>query len=202
MRALSLWLLLIWAALPVAGQPFPALYDVTGVTANDVLNIRSEPSARSAILDGFGPFDRDIEVVGTDPTGKWARVFSGEQMGWASLRYLSRQPGQDGGMLPERIQCHGTEPFWDLDFQADHTTVLDRLGAEELSYEMSPLAMALNAPDIHGAIGTGPQGAMTISVTRDACNDGMSDLDFGLAVTVIYESAFGADILSGCCSLN
>ncbi|WP_147126615.1 COG3650 family protein [Shimia ponticola] len=202
MRALRAWSLCLLLASPALGDPFPALYDVTGVASNDVLNIRAEPSARSPVLDHFAPFERDVEVIGTDSSGKWARVAAGEQMGWSSLRFLARQAGQDGGFLPEQLFCHGTEPFWNLDFQADHTTVLDRLGSDSLSYEMSPLAMAANAPNTHGALGHGALGAMTLSVTRQSCNDGMSDLVFGLSATVIYEDTFGADVLSGCCSLR
>ena len=193
---------LFLVAHAASAQQFPALYDVKDVASNDVLNVRAGPSAQDPIIDRFAPFETDIEVLGTDPSGRWARVHAGEQMGWSSLRYLARQTGQNGGLLPERLLCHGTEPFWNLDFQADHSTVLDRLGAEPLEYEMSPLAMAHNAPLTHGAIGKGLQGAITIAVSRQSCNDGMSDLEFGLGVIVIYESAFGADVLSGCCSLN
>lgn len=202
MRALSTLCLCVVLAGPVSGDPFPALYDVTGVASNDVLNIRAEPTARAPILDRFGPFDRDVEVLGTDASGKWGRVHAGERMGWSSLRFLTRQPDQDGGLLPEQLFCHGTEPFWNLDFQADHTTELDRLGSDPLQYDMTPLAMAQNAPNTHGAIGSGPQGAITLGITRQMCSDGMSDLEFGLSATVIYESTFGADVLSGCCSLR
>lgn len=61
----------------LAQDIYPALHDVTGVAADDVLNIRSEPSASSPIIGTFSPFETDVEVVALSPDGGWGRVNAG-----------------------------------------------------------------------------------------------------------------------------
>ena len=192
----------ITAVCGAAAQGYPALYDVTGVAANDVLNVRQGPSANTPIIDRLEPFETDVEVLRLDPTGRWARVAAGEQMGWASLRFLERQAGQFRDTMADQLWCHGTEPFWDLNFVAGGDTRLGRLDAEPLVYEMSPLAPAAGRVDAFGALGRGPSGVLSISVTPQSCSDGMSDLEFGLATILIFDGVFGTDVLSGCCSLR
>ncbi|MGR3466510.1 MAG: SH3 domain-containing protein, partial [Shimia sp.] len=87
-----LLVLLFWPAM-VTGQQLPALFDVTGVRADDVLNIRTEPTARAPIIGSFAPDETAIEVLERSPSGTWGRVRYGEQMGWSSLRFLERRPG-------------------------------------------------------------------------------------------------------------
>jgi hypothetical protein len=91
-RILSLILALL-VAMPAAAQDLPALFRVTGVAANDVLNIRAEPSARAAIIGSFRPDAGGIEVVALSADGRWGLVNSGEQAGWSSMRYLMHQGG-------------------------------------------------------------------------------------------------------------
>lgn len=57
--ALILWL----AAGPAAAQDLPAVYDVAGVAADDVLNVRAEPSAEAPVLRTLAPDAGGIEVV-------------------------------------------------------------------------------------------------------------------------------------------
>ena len=203
MRALNiLSLLLACLSSGAAAQEFPALFDVVKVESTDVLNIRAKPTASAPILDHLAPFERDIEVLGKDATGKWGRIQAGEQMGWASLFYLARQPGQDNGSLPEHLWCAGTEPFWVLEFQAHGDTVLDRFDAKPQSYDMPPLAMAAGTPAAHGSLGRGKAGILALSVVRTHCSDGMSDIEFGLESVVITDDAFGTEVLHGCCNLR
>ena len=62
MRALALLLAL---ALPsgAAAKGLPALHDVTGVAADDVLNVRARPDASAPVLGALTPDATGVEVV-------------------------------------------------------------------------------------------------------------------------------------------
>ncbi len=94
-----------------AAQEMPSLHDVTGVAADDVLNVRSGPDAGSARIGALAPGATGVEVIELSGTG-WGRVNVDEGSGWVSLRYLARQPDQPP--VPDRLTCFGTEPFWSL----------------------------------------------------------------------------------------
>ena len=61
---------------------------VTGVAANDVLNIRERPSASSAIRGFIPPNACYIEVLGR--SGNWYRISYRGTVGWVNGRYLTR----------------------------------------------------------------------------------------------------------------
>ena len=71
-------LTLLFLALPAQAQDFPALYAVTGVAADDVLNIRSRPDAGAPIIGALAPDSTGVEVLGR--SGNWALVSAGEGM--------------------------------------------------------------------------------------------------------------------------
>ena len=73
-----------------AGE-FPALFSVTGVAANDVLNIRETASASADKLGALQHNAKNVEVVAVDDARKWALVNTGETAGWVAFRYLARQ---------------------------------------------------------------------------------------------------------------
>ncbi|MEO1155590.1 MAG: SH3 domain-containing protein, partial [Pseudomonadota bacterium] len=52
-----------------AAQGYPALFDVTGVASDDVLNIRSAPSATAEIIGTLAHNETGVEVVGEGPAG-------------------------------------------------------------------------------------------------------------------------------------
>lgn len=115
MRPTALLLLLILAAPAHATQEYilPTLFDVTGVAADDVLNIRQLPDADAPIIGTLSPDAKGIEVV--EDTGGWGRVNSGEGSGWVSMRYMAyRTDVWHEGALPDGFSCFGTEPFWSL----------------------------------------------------------------------------------------
>ena len=72
-----------------AVQEIPAImYRVTGVASDDVLNIRTEPSARSPIMGSFNHRARSIEVIGVDSGSRWVLVLFGSQTGWVHGAFL------------------------------------------------------------------------------------------------------------------
>ena len=62
MRYLVALFVLICASAATA-QDFPALYRVTDVAANDVLNIRAQPQASAPVIGSFRPGQRGVEVM-------------------------------------------------------------------------------------------------------------------------------------------
>ncbi len=64
-------------------------FEVTGVAANDVLNIRQKPSGSSGKV-GFLEHNRAVvEILKTNQSGRWGYVQAGEMMGWTSMQYLT-----------------------------------------------------------------------------------------------------------------
>ena len=109
------------APLAADVERFPALYQVTGVRSDDILNIRREPSATSAKIGAFAFDQSEIEVVDLSTDEKWALINFEGQSGWTAVLYLQLMAGQPFENLPEGMLCSGTEPFWDLRFGQNAT---------------------------------------------------------------------------------
>lgn len=192
--------LAVLLAAPVAAQDLPALYRVAGVAANDVLNVRAEPSARAAILSGFAPGAGGIEVVALAEGGRWGQVNLGESTGWVSMRFLTREAdaGWRSGSVP--MQCFGTEPFWSLRlFLPSHRAEFHTPdnGGMELVTDAGALPSTAFPPTLAIPFAGAREG---MAVVRPAaCSDGMSDGQWGLEAQLYFRGQ--TDGLSGCCSL-
>ncbi len=208
-RLLSMLVLL----LPVnaaAQDTFPALYDVAGVAANDVLNVRAEPSAQSEVIGAFAPLETGVEVIALSDDGSWGRVNIGEQAGWAAMRFLARQPGQSAvdwsaGLAPMTLACFGTEPFWGLALMPDETfefTDPFQGDGTPMSGPYTPLAPSASSVK-RGFVGTmsGSPNTLTGLITREICSDGMSDQVYGFALDLIRSDPSGNRLDAGCCRL-
>jgi len=194
MRALAL-LLMSTSTCFAAEVGWPALYDVTGVAADDALNIRSAPNAGSAAVGALAPDATDIEAVSTSPDGKWVQISTPNGTGWAALAYLVRQPGQTDDALPEFTECFGTEPFWSLERGPDGT--LQFSTPEE---RRAPLPVDWSAtPASHRHRMAFVAGTMVGTVAREMCSDGMSDRLFGLEVTLTDIDR--RQVWWGCCTI-
>lgn len=200
MRALSaaLALTLALAAPASATQEYilPTQFDVTGVAADDVLNIRAEPSASAPIIGTLAPDATRIEV--TEERRGWARVNTGERAGWVSARYLAyRVDVWDEGRLPAAFSCYGTEPFWSL---------APRDGALVLSTPETPETRFLVSAVLSTGVFRDPtrvvvaEGASLTAVPQQ-CSDGMSDRIFGLRALLTLTGE-APQLLSGCCSIQ
>lgn len=203
-QGLLIGLFLGVAAPAVATQEYilPTLFDVTGVAANDVLNIRAAPNAGAEIIGTLEPNARDIEVVGHDATGQWARINTGERTGWAALRFLSYQVDVwTPGTLPQTLQCVGNEPFWLFRPQGDDVvfSTPDRPGAV-MRIERVVSSGIFRDPRRSLSVQSESR-RMTAVIVPMACSDGMSDRSYGLDVTLILEEGDEAQMLTGCCSI-
>jgi uncharacterized membrane protein len=194
--------LLLHGGLATAGPVLPSLHDVTGVAADDALNVRAGPTTDAPVVGTLAPGATRIEVVAVDPSGHWGAVNLGESAGWAALRYLTERPDAwTPGALPESLSCFGTEPFWSLRRRAETMVFETPEGARTLA-----IAAALDtgiAGDVRRAVELA-DGIIraTATIAPGACSDGMSDRRFGLATMVVIAEGGGAPrLLTGCCSI-
>lgn len=199
------------AAVSVAGlggaahaqTALPDLYTVSGVAANDVLNVRAAPDAKSSVLGELAPGMRDVEVVEIDASRKWARVNLRERAGWVSMQFLTAQDSAwVQGALPQTLACHGTEPFWSLRNTSTGLT-LSAPGKDDRNLETRKVMDRGFEGDRTRAIIAGDAtGRVTAVVQPGLCTDGMSDRSFGLTAILVMDGAGAASSMySGCCSI-
>ncbi len=199
MRLLVLALLIPNA---LAAQSLPALYDVTGVASNDVLNIRAKADAGAALRGSLPPDATAVEVVALSPDGAWGQVNTAEATGWVALRFLHRQDRPDWFALQSSLVCSGTEPFWTLylDPKSAHINTPDEEGPElDL-----PAIWPGSTHNQTTAVQYASEDANGVAVLRgQACSDGMSDQSFGISVDLFQAASPGhpAQTLHGCCNL-
>lgn len=196
----------LFAALPAradSGVVLPAIADVTGVAASDVLNVRAEPNADSAVLSELAPTATGIEIVGFDPSGAWARVSAGEASGWVSGRFLRlRTDTWQPGALPDTLVCVGTEPFWSLRRTAQGVEFSTPENRRALDLRVV-LDRGIAQEPMRALIAGDKDGRLTAVIRPEACSDGMSDRAFGLSGTLIIDgSAAASRMLTGCCSIG
>ncbi len=181
---------LLWA------DDFPALYDVTGVASDDVLNLRADASASSDIIGALAHNSRNIEVIST--SGNWGQVNSDEGTGWVSLRYMARQEPNQDYALAQQLGCYGTEPFWDAEFTQGQKV---QFTSPEGGYETTGVGLMVPASGVSGlwALAFGDSVA---TLRREMCSDGMSDRQFGFSVALYHNHDGEIALLSGCCSIT
>lgn len=197
-----LLVLLALAAGPAAAtqDAWPALFDVTGVAANDVLNVRARPDASAPIVGTLAPDARNVEVIRADEHYRWGLVNIGEGTGWASLAYLARHPGQWDGHIPASLSCSGTEPFWSLDLSPSSIR-LDGVDLPARDFGAGLRESASNRRDRWSFRAWDEGTSLTGVVISTDCSDGMSDRSYGLSLDLILSTETGFDHYAGCCSL-
>ncbi|MBE2276614.1 MAG: SH3 domain-containing protein [Rhodobacteraceae bacterium] len=192
---------LVLLAAPAGAEVFPGLARVTGVAADDVLNVRAEPSASAAILATIAPGTEGIEVLEVSGNGKWALVPLPEGSGWVARRFLQTMP-QDPASLLRPMRCTGTEPFWTMEIAG--------FGGTWSTPEEQGVVLALPvteaAPEGWFALAEDPVRGhgLSLIVTRGSCSDGMSDRRFGLTALIFdkdYRNGRNR-IWQGCCTLD
>lgn len=193
--ALCLGLCLALAA-PVSAQQLPATYSVSGVAANDVLNIRAAPSADAPVLGSFDPFRINIEVLALSDDGRWGMVPLPEGNGWVAMRFLDLQPATAG--LPRPFVCGGTEPFWTVGLYPGGDEYVTPEGRQDLALIAENVAADGYMATLSGEDGT----EWTMLVDREMCSDGMSDRVFGWKTLIFRAGMSENTLLSGCCTMD
>jgi len=196
---------LLGLALPVQAETaLPALHDVTGVAANDVLNIRQSPDAASPVLGSLGPGARDVEIVAVSADGKWGQINAGEGAGWVALRYLAPQDRPAWHSLQTPLLCFGTEPFWSVELNVQTGdapfSMPENMGIEGRITQAWPGEDWNPTAALRLAMGKGESFA---ALRAEACSDGMSDRAFGIRIDLFGTPFAGGQSarLTGCCSL-
>ncbi len=191
----------ILGAAAASAQTLPQLYDVQNVASDDVLNIREEASASTAIIGTLSHDARGVEVVAVNDAGTWGQVNTGERAGWVNLRYMAERGVHiDNFNLPEGLACFGTEPFWSLQ-NIGGAMHFDRIDAAGVDFDLWIAQDSGIAEDLRRMVHmAGIGGPATAFIYPAACNDGMSDRAYGLALSLM--TAPDAPMLSGCCTLS
>ena len=195
-------LTLLFALLPglaaAADETFPALYDVTGVTAPDTLNVRAAPGSGAEKTGALAHDAKAVEV--TAVSDGWGRINLGEASGWVYMRYLARRPGQDGLFL-RPARCFGTEPFWSLEFPPGQVVFRtpDLPPVTLIPFEPQQTNRYSGSYAFTAMTNVGPSFGV---LRRAECNDGMSDRDYGLAADFIHPGPTGVMHYTGCCVLS
>lgn len=198
----AIFALCIAASPALATQEYilPTLFDVTGVAAGDVLNIRAAPDASAAIIGALAPEATGIEVV--EQRGNWGRVNTSEQSGWVSMRFLNyRTDVWEPGALPAGFTCQGTEPFWSLRAEGG-TLIWEQPEGQDSYSDLKTLDDGIFRSPRRALIAGQEGHRITAMVEPALCSDGMSDRAYGLSASVIVEGASardGAQLYTGCC---
>lgn len=192
-------LILMLSASALTAEELPAQFSVSGVAADDVLNIRQAPGAHSAKIGALEPYTTNVEVLALSDNGRWGRIGMPEGNGWVAMRYLSRQEVPEGQVIPRPLSCLGTEPFWRIGLLA-RGDEYERMGEDRVDLELVEERPGENGfqADLRAEDGT----TYSLVVTRGLCSDGMSDREFGWSGTLFIDRANGAETLNGCCSLD
>lgn len=190
----------ISAAADSIAPTFPALYSVTGVEADDQLNIRAAPDGVSEIIGQLANDATDVEVFALSRKGQWALLNSGETSGWVALRFLVPQPESRNALgLPNGLVCSGTEPFWDMRFLDEGALTL-RTPETETQHALVSTAPSADYVRIaetgYRFVWQSEPGDVTAHILPGHCSDGMSDRTYGLH----YIDNQGPRV--GCCSLR
>lgn len=183
---------------------FPQLGDVVNVEADDVLNVRLEPDHTSEVIGSLAPNARSIEIVGTDESGKWGLINSGEGSGWVRLSFLaiSDQPRWHEFATP--MTCFGTEPFWDFAINAGATeAVYTDYDEKDHPFPIDWTSdIAARLPGIIGMGSNDPEMGFSAIIENQMCHDGMSDRENALRIRLFIHEDGSSYGLDGCCGLT
>ncbi|PIE16170.1 MAG: peptide-binding protein [Rhodobacterales bacterium] len=193
---------LILSLLPglAFAQGFPATHNVVGVAADDVLNIRPTPGTSGAPIGALAPDAVGVEVIRVTPDGRWGLVNVPGGSGWVSMRFMTRD-GQHQG-FPAPASCSGTEPFWSLTLERSGTVTFTPMDGVPTVFTTQKRLTAIGMLGRYGLVARSAQGALHATISQSACNDGMSEMEYGLTVDAIIRDADGYHLWSGCCALT
>ena len=191
-------------ALPVLVQAEPSYHRVVGVAIDDVLNVRSEPSASSADIGDLAYDAHRIEALEFDSTGNWARIALNERDGWVATRFLTRDevPTLGETTLPQGLICGGTEPFWALGLygtDARYSHPVD--GDSDFAFDSIVTAEGRLGSPALVTLATEDSRVIEATILGATCFDGMSDRSYGWTITMQLIALGQRRFLSGCCQL-
>ena len=191
-------LLLLLALFPSLAAADPTYHRVTGVAADDTLNVRAAPSASSADIGDLAHDQTGIEVSALDASGKWAQIVWQEGNGWIATRFLATDAvaSVGGTGVPDGLFCGGTEPFWGLDLTQTTARFYNLGGDTEMAVTGAAVAEGrMSSPAVIG-FSDGD-----VIVSGGSCSDGMSDRTYPWRAELLLTQGGTRRFLSGCCHL-
>ena len=203
------WLMVALALSLLGGQAHAAdaLFSVTGVAQNDVLNVRVQPHPSAEKMWTLPHDTTGVQAMGTPRIvggAEWRQIRIGSQTGWVNARFLTLQRATS---TPEPIffraplSCSGTEPFWGFQLTGK-TGVLDSLSHGKTTLQFDTVRSPGGIPIIWSFRGRqASTNASVIAVLEEtnACSDGMSDLTYQYSIRLdVADGPFFA----GCCNAH
>lgn len=183
---------------------YPALYDVTGDAANDLLQVRSGPSANTVSVATLPPDAKRVEVLGLSEDGKWAEVTVGEVPGWAAARYLMARPGGEWWAEAAQLRCYGTEPFWRISIDtAAKTAIYNALDGIDKPMAIDRMWTHYYASPASATFGIRFSDRNAIAMLQGKiCSDGMSERNYGISIDLFLTDDDSLDLgWHGCCTI-
>ena len=210
-----LFLALVTVVLFAAQTTAPAHaldeYRVIGVAANDSLNMRDDVAFAGSIsetpiigtipADGTGILATGVTVkVGS---GLWREVHYAGFSGWVNARFLERVGRRFDDILPEDMDCQGTEPFWSLRIRGGQAVYMHET---KIGYSVAARTQPANRNTVLWAITLVRQGsrAERIALVREEiCDTGMSAHEFPYSALILgaEPDIYELGPYMGCCSM-
>lgn len=195
--------------LPARAEP--AVYAVTRVDDNDVLNVRESADHTAPIVSTLAHDAQSIQLTGQSQNigdAVWVEIALADKTGWVNKHYLKEMgtpqaPDTSSPATDDRfsspLTCSGTEPFWALDVNAMRGT-LDALSEGRIDLEFETVRPAQGVPVVWSFRGrdirTGNPAFALLEETRQ-CSDGMSDLAYKYSIRLDIENG---PFFAGCCN--
>lgn len=181
----------------------PGYYRVTGVAADDTLNVRAAPDAGSEDIGDLAHDQTAVEVIDTDDSGDWGRIGWEESHGWVAMRFLAAEelPRIGDSRLPAGLLCSGTEPFWSIRYTGD-TALYSDFNGNGATLPLTTQLTAAGRPGFPVLLRHAASSVTATAVMRaQLCSDGMSDRDYPYAVSLMIEAGKEQILFEGCCRL-
>lgn len=183
----------------------PDYFEVHRVDADDVLNVREQPTSASAIIGSLAPGAGPVEVLWQDRSWGYVNVgeFGGGYVSMAYLRPLDL-PRILQSDLPQASFCGGTEPFWGVTFSSTQMIFNDYgMGEAETTFDLGEGGLIGNSANYASYLaGNNSDVSFVATVTNRICSDGMSDADYAREMLLLMFGEGQTRSYTGCCSVN
>ncbi len=191
----------------------PALYNVTGLSSGEVLNVRATPNFGAEIVGTLPAGTQLKEVMAIDASGDWGQVNTGESAGWVSMKFMQDAAGPRWWARDLPLSCFGTEPFWSAVIFRNEPGSIALENHSGTTPAKQTMALGKFQRVWGNPVWDQPMNAVmnfangnddAIAVIRaEACNDGMSDRQYGLSINLFLNGGIGnQSYLGGCCSIG
>ncbi len=197
----AIFLATLLATCATASNAQPDYYKVKD-SLTEHLNVREAPSSESKDVGDLAPGAQPFEILETDASGEWGRILWLEKTAWVALRFMQpiELPHLENTIVPIGLLCAGAEPFWTMEIESAENAVLSTSDSVT-PMSLSNVSVSKNRAKDPVAIELLSSSTTAITVvSRNACSDGMSDINYSWAAEIIMQPEL--KLLSGCCVMR